>query len=436
MRFIPATAFAAALTCAIATAPADAVEIGEHVSPGGIPFWLVEEHAIPIVSFEIEMPGGARLDPEGKDGASRLMSWLFDEGAGEMDSAAFNLEKDALAARYGFSVTHDAFSISAQMLTEKLDESVALLALAISDPRLDADAVERMRALLLSNIADSMQDPNDIASRAFYARVFPDHPYGRALDGRIETVEALTIEDVRAAHDRLVQTAGIRIGIVGDVTPEKAGELLDVLFADVPEGEVREFERTEAAPPPGVEVFELGVPQSVAIFGMPGIYRDDPDFVAAYVMNHILGGGGFESRLMEEVREKRGLAYGVYSYISSRASAALYLGSVQTANERIAESLAVIRAEFERYVTEGITEEELAKAKQYLTGAYPLRFDTNAKIAKTLVAIQEDGLGTEYINIRNDLIDAVTLEDIRRVAERLVRPELMSVVIVGQPEGI
>lgn len=434
MRAFLAIALSAGL--ALAAVPARAIDVIVATSPGGVPFWLVEEPAIPIVSLEIEIPGGARLDPAGKAGASTLMSYLYDEGAGDLDSAAFNAAKDALSARFGFDVAQDSFSVSAQMLSSELEPSVRLLATALAAPRLDADAVERMRQALLARLASEAQDPNDIAGRVWFAKAFPEHPYGIDIGGTPESVGALTAEDLRAAHGRLVQRAGVRIALVGDVTEAEAGRMLDLLFAGVPEGEARLFERLEAAPPPGIEVVDLDVPQSVAIFGQAGLYWDDPDFIPAHVMNHIIGGGGFASRLMEEVREKRGLAYGVYSYLSARDSAALILGGVQTANERMAESLAIIRAEFERLAAGGVSEDELERAKRYLTGAFPLRFDSNAKIANYLVGLQSQGLEPDYINIRNSLIEAVTVADIARVASRLIRPESFSIVVVGRPEGL
>jgi zinc protease len=183
-------------------------------------------------------------------------------------------------------------------------------------------------------------------------------------------------------------------------------------------------------------VVEQDVPQSVAVFGHKGLMRDDPDFIPAFVMNYVLGGGSFSSRLTEEVREKRGLAYSVYSYLSATDGAGLYMGGVQTANERIAESLEVIKAEWARLAAEGLTEEDLNKAKTYLTGSFPLRFDSNSKIANYLLFAQMEDLGLDYINTRNGLIEAVTLEDVKRVAARLLKPEELSFVVVGKPVGL
>ncbi|PJA61095.1 MAG: peptidase M16, partial [Rhodobacterales bacterium CG_4_9_14_3_um_filter_71_31] len=177
-------------------------------------------------------------------------------------------------------------------------------------------------------------------------------------------------------------------------------------------------------------------PQSTVIFGHEGPLRADPDFIPAYVMNHILGGGGFSSRLTTEVREKRGLAYSTYAYLAPLDRAGLYMGGVGTANERVAESLDVIRAEWRRMAEQGVTAEELQKAKQYLTGAWPLRFDGNAKIASMLVGLQRDGFGPEYLDQRNGLVEAVTLDDIARVAAQWLKPDALRFVVVGQPEGL
>ena len=293
-----------------------------------------------------------------------------------------------------------------------------------------------MRKQILSGIAQSETDPGSIASKAWFERAFPGHAYGRPSSGTVETINAITVEDLRAAHQALYNTAELKIAIVGAIGPERAGEIVDRLIADLPNGEFTPAVRAETAPPPGVHVVQQDVPQSVAVFGHLGMLRDDPDFIPAFVMNYVLGGGSFSSRLTEEVREKRGLAYSVYSYLSAPEGAGLYLGRVQTANERVAESIEVIRAEWARMAEAGVTGEDLAKAKTYLTGSFPLRFDSNSKIANYLLFVQMEDLGIDYINKRNGLIEAVTAEDIRRVAARLLKPDELSFVVVGNPVGL
>ena len=434
VAFLRAATLAAGLAVALPAA-AD-VAIQQLTSPGGQDFWLVEEHAIPIVSLEMGFRGGARLDPPGKAGLAEFTMGMMNEGAGDLDAVAFANRADDISARLGFDAGRDSVQVSGQFLTETLDEGTELLATALASPRFDPEPVARVRGQILSGIAQAENDPGDVAGKEWFAQAFPDHPYGTPQEGTRETIGAITADDLRAGHEALMTRANAHIAIVGDLGPERAGEIVDRLVAGLPEGEPVGADPAGTLPPPGIHVVEQDVPQSVAVFGHEGIARDDPDFITAYVMNYILGGGGFTSRLTEEVREKRGLAYGVYSYLTELDSAELYMGGVQTANERIAESLEVIRAEWARMAEGGITADELDKAKTYLTGSFPLRFDSNAKIASYLVFVMMEDLGADYINIRNDLIEAVTLEDVNRVAKRLLKPEALSFVVVGKPVGL
>ncbi len=420
----------------LAAAPARALEIQGLKSPGGVVFWLVEEPSIPIVALEISFAGGARLDPEGRAGLANMMAGLIDEGAGDLDAVGFAKARDEVSARFGFSAGRDTMKVSARMLVETLEQSVALLALALASPRFDPEPVGRVRAQLLSVIAESGTKPDSVAAEAWYADAFPDHPYGRPTRGTEPSVSAITRSDLVATRARLLTRANARIAVVGAIDAKRAGRMVDTVMAGLEQGTVLVRQRTNGAPPPGLRVIDLAVPQSAAVFGHAGLARDDPDFISAYVMNYVLGGGGFASRLMTEVREKRGLAYGVYAYLSVRDETALYLGSVQTANERMAESLEVIKAEWARMAAKGITAGELDRARRYLTGAFPLRFDSNAKIASYLVFIQEEDLGIDYLDRRNGLIEAVTLADVKRVAARLLKPANLSIVVAGQPEGL
>ena len=420
----------------LAAAPAQALEIQGLKSPGGAVFWLVEEPSIPIVALEISFAGGARLDPEGRTGLANMMAGLIDEGAGDLDAVGFSKARDEVSARFGFSAGRDTMDISARMLVETLEPSVALLATALASPRFDPEPVGRVRAQILSVIAESGTEPDTVAAEAWYAGAFPSHPYGRPRRGTAESVSAITRDDLVAARLRLLTRANARIAVVGAIDASRAGRMVDTILAGLEQGTVLVRARTDETPPPGLRVIELDVPQSAAVFGHAGLARDDPDFIPAYVMNYVLGGGGRASRLMEEVREKRGLAYGVYAYLSVRDETALYIGSVQTANERMAESLEVIKAEWARMAADGITAEELDSAKRYLTGAFPLRFDSNAKIANYLVFMQEADLGIDYLERRNGLIEAVTLDDVKRVAAWLLKPENLSIVVVGKPEGL
>lgn len=416
---------------------AQAMDIQVIKSPGGIEAWLVEEPSIPLVALRFAFIGGNSQDPVGKEGVANLLSTMLDEGAGDLDAAAFQRRIEELAVRMGFSDGRDTFSGSFQSLTENLDEGAELLKLALTKPRFDADALERMRKAALSRLAFNKKNPNSIASRAWSAAAFPGHPYGRPSDGTEETVGAMTPDDLEAYRKRIFAKDNLRIAVVGNISAERLGALLDNVFGDLPETSQRtDIPKVEPKAGGIQQVVEMPFPQSVALFGLGGVPRKDPDFIPSFVMNQILGGGGFASRLMEEVREKRGLAYSVYSYVQPLDNASLFAGGVATKNERIAESIKLIRSELKRMSDDGPTAEELENAKQYLIGSYALRFDTNTKIAQQLLGIQLDNLGVDYIETRNQQIAAVTIEDVKRAAKRILDVDNLIVTVVGKPVGL
>ncbi len=413
-----------------------AVEIKEVTSPGGIEAWLVEDHSIPFVALEIRFQGGSSLDPEGKRGVTNLMTGLIEEGAGELDARGFAAARDALAASYSFDVWNDALSVSARFLTENRDEAVSLLRESLVNPRFDDAAVERVRGQVLSIIRSDATDPNDIASRTFNAAVFGDDPYGSKSDGTIESVTALTRDDIVAAHRSALVRDRVYVGASGDITAEDLGLLLDTLLGDLPLSDRPLPEDVEPMIEGGIDVVTYATPQSVAIFGHEGISRDDPDFFAAFVANEVFGGNGRQSRLGYEVRELRGLTYGVGSYLLNYDRGDMLVGQFASANDRVAEAIEVVKDEWARIAEAGVTQEELEEVKTYLTGAYPLRFDGNGPIARIMVGMQTIRLSPDYIETRNNRVNAVTLEDVQRVAQRLYQPENLRFVVVGQPEGL
>lgn len=426
----------AACAALLLAAPVQAVEIQEVTSPGGIEAWLVEDHSIPFTALELRFRGGASLDAPGKRGAVNLMTATIEEGAGDLDAQGFAEAREALAASLSFSVGDDTLSVSARMLTENRDAAVDLLKLALTEPRFDEDAVNRVRGQVLSGLQSDEQDPGTLAGRAFDALAFGAHPYGSAKDGTLESVAALTREDIVEAHASSIARDRVVVAAVGDITAEELGALLDTLLADLPETGAPLPGRAEMGLTGGVTVVGFDTPQSVVVFGHEGLKRDDPDFFPAYILNQILGGGGFSSRLMQEVREARGLTYGVYSYIVPRDHAETWQGSFAASNERVAEAIEVVRTEWAKAAEGGVTEAELEAAKTYLTGSYPLRFDGNGQIADILVGMQLDDLPADYVNTRNAEVEAVTLEDIARVAAERLRPEDLRFVVAGRPVGL
>jgi zinc protease len=403
----------------------------------GVGAWLVREPSIPIISVQITFRGGTITDPVGKEGLANMVAGLLDEGAGEFDSSAFQERLQELAIGFSARANKDTFRVGMRTLVEHRDEAFRMLGLALSEPRFDPQPVERIRQQITVGLIRDAEDPDRIANHTWFAKAFPDHVYGRPNEGSIETIAAITRVDLAEfTRSRFARDNAI-IGVVGDITPEDLSRLLDVSFDGVAAaaGPVAISETMPSAEG-SVTVIRKQIPQSVVTFGLPGIKRDDPDYYAAYIMNYILGGGGFTSRLFQEVREKRGLAYSVYTYLYPYDYSAIYLGGVATVNARVDESLNIIQAQIAALAENGITAGELERAKTFLNGSFPLRLDSNAKIARILVGIQLNNLGKDYIQRRPELINVVTLEDIQRIAKRLLGSGSLTIVVVGDPVGI
>ncbi|MEO0618368.1 MAG: pitrilysin family protein [Pseudomonadota bacterium] len=413
---------------------AHAMNIQDVTSPGGIKAWLVEEHGLPLIALRFGFKGGASQDPDGKEGVANLLTTLMDEGAGDLKAAAFQQRMEELAVKMSFDAGRDTLSGSFQTLTANRDEAIQLFKMALTKPRFDEDAVARMKASVMSSLAFDAKDPNKVASRAWSEAAFAGHPYARPVKGTLDSLKAITADDLESYRERVMARDTLRVTVVGDITPEELGPMLDDMFGGISETSQRRDIPPLTIPETGAtKLVEMDVPQSVAQFGHRAFARDDKDFIASYILNYIIGGGGFNSRLMEEVREKRGLAYSVYSYVAPYEHAAIFLGGVATKNEEINRSLDVIRDVLTRMANEGPSQVELDNAKQYLTGSYALRFDSSSKIASQLFWVQMEDLGKAYITDRNSLIEAVTLDDIKRVAKRLLKPDSLIVTIVGKP---
>lgn len=425
------------LTPLLLGAEAQAMKIQSVKSPGGIEAWLVEEHSVPLIALRFMFEGGNSQDPAGKEGLANFISGMMDEGAGDLNSAAFQERMEELAVHMTFDDSRDAIYGSFETLSANRDAAVELLQLAVTKPRFDADAVNRVRNQLLASLAYAAKSPDKVASKAWSAKAFAGHAYGRPSEGTSESLLKISGPDLEAYRKRVFARNTLKVVAVGDINAATLGALLDKVFGTLlAKAQLEIIPATAPAAKDKLEVIEMDVPQSVAQFGMLGIPRKDPDFMAAYVLNQILGGGGFASRLTEEVREKRGLAYSVYSYIQPYEHTSIFGGGVATKNEEIAQSLDVIRAELTRMADDGPTPTELDNAKKYLTGSFALRFDSNSKIADQLLRMLREEMGIDYVDKRNALVEAVTLDDLKRVAKRLLKTDDLIVTVVGKPKGL
>ena len=437
MRMMRVVDLAAAIaaTSIMFAASAGATTIERVVSPGGIEAWLVHERAVPLIAVEFAFVGGAVQDPPGKAGTAALTASLLDAGAGDLDSTAFSDRLERKAMQMGFSAQHDTIHGTMRSLTENRDDAFELLRLAVTAPRFDAKDVEISRAQILSVLRRETTSPTDIASRRWWETAFEGHPYGRPVNGTSETVSNISIADLKSYTQRVLARENLKIAVVGDIDAETLKVLLDRTFGALPEKP--ELYPIANVAPRGlgrrIEV-SLDVPQTVVDFGGPGIPRQDPDFMAAYLINHILGGGSTDSRLYQEVREKRGLAYSVSDNLVWLDHAAVMLGGTATRADRAGETVDLIEKEIRHFAENGPTAGELMEAKRYLNSAFVLNLDSSTKIAGLLVQLELDGFDTDYFSRRTAMIEAVTLDDARRVAKRLLDKGLL-VTVVGKPQG-
>lgn len=415
--------FAVVPACAImlSIGQAWAVEIQDITSDKGINAWLVEDYSVPIVTMKFSFDAGSAQDPKGKEGIVNLMSSLLDEGAGDLDSAAFQEQMDLKGLELSYSSSIDTFSGTMRVLEADLEDAIKLVTLSLNEPRFDQKPLDRIRGQIITNIRSEKNDPNYLAGREWAARVWGDHAYGSEDTGTEESLNTIVRADIEAMRNIVFARDGLKIGIVGAISADKATSMIDIIFGALPEKTNRLM--VEDTKPKLDQVFNYAydLPQTNIQLMFPGVKRDAPEFFDTFMMSHILGGGTFSSRLYKSVREERGLAYGVNASLAPRDHATAFYISTATGADRAEETVQVIYDEIQKLIKEGVGETELQSAKNFVKGSYAIRNLANSSaIASTLVGLQEADLGIDYINRRNDYIDGVTAEGVQAAASRLL----------------
>jgi zinc protease len=424
-----------ALTPLLSTPSHAAAKIQHLVSPGGIEAWFVQDSTVPLIAMEYAFGGGATQDPADKPGVGNMVSDLLDEGSGDLDSETFHERLDRRAIELSFSSSRDNFRGSLRMLKDNKDEAFDLLRMSLTSPHFDSADVERIRTQIISGLRSDTSNPSALASRKFLEIAFGNHPYGRMSGGTLESIPKIDIADLKDYVRRVLARDTLKIAVVGDVDAATLGKLLDQTFGGLPaKASLTPVADIEAARPPQRAFIPLDVPQTVVTFGGPGIRRHDPNFMASYVVNHILGGGS-SSRLYREVREKRGLAYSVYESLLWMDHSALFVGNTGTRADRAGETVDAIDKEIRRIAEDGPTQQELDEAKSYLKGSQMLALDTSSKLASALLQYQLDQMPIDYIEKRNAIVDAVTLDDAKNAARRLWGRGLLTVIVGRAPQA-
>jgi len=435
-RRLACTLSVAFAALAIAPAADAATKIQHLVSPGGIEAWFVQDATVPLIAMEYAFGGGASQDPTGKPGVGNLVADLLDEGSGDLDSKTFHERLDRRAIELSFQVSRDQFRGSLRMLRDNKDEAFDLLRTALTSPHFDSVDVERIRSQVLSGLRRESTNPSSLAGRKFLELAYPNHPYGRPANGTFESVPTITVDDLKDYVRRVLAKDTLKVAVVGDVDPATLGKLLDQTFGTLPaKATLTPVPDVVAAQPPQRLLVPLDVPQTVITFGGPGIRRHDPNFMAAYVVNHILGGGGLSSRLYREVREKRGLAYSVYDALLWMDHSALFIGNTATRFDRAGETIAAVEQEIRRIAEEGPTQKELDEAKSYINGSQMLALDTSSKLAQAMLQYQLDKMPIDYIEKRSEIVNAVTLDDAKKAAKQLWSQGLLTAVVGRAPQA-
>src|ERR1700744_3909925 len=439
-HFTRRTAFPLTASLAVAltlpTPSQAATKIQHLISPGGIEAWFVQDATVPLIAMEYAFGGGATQDPVDKPGVGNMVADLIDEGSGDLNSQTFHERLDRRAIDLSFSSTRDHFRGSLGMLKDNKDEAFELLRMALTSPHFDSADVERIRTQIISGLRHDTSNPGALASRKFLEIAFGDHPYGRQASGTLESVPKITVADMKGYVRRVLAKDTLRIAVVGDIDAVTLGKLLDRTFGGLPaKASLTPVPDIEATQPPQRAFIPLDVPQTVVTFGGPGIKRNDPNFMAAYVVNYILGGGSLSSRLYHEVREKRGLAYSVYDALLLMDHSVLFVGNTGTRADRAGETVEAISAEIRRMAEDGPTQQELDEAKSYLKGSQMLALDTSSKLAAAMLQYQLDRLPIDYIEKRNAIVDAVTLDQAKAVAQQMWGQGLLTVIVGRAPQA-
>ena len=426
-------AFFAGVTAVLVASAASAADIKVLKAPKGEEVWYVSDHTLPMIAMSAALPAGSAYDPQGKFGLAAFTANLLDEGAGSLNATAFQTALSNRAIRLNISPGRDYLEITLVTLTDNAKDAFQLLGLALSHPRFDPDAIQRVRAQMISGLEQEDEDPPTVAAKGFYRAFFHDHPYGHPVSGDPQSLNAITQADMKAFAAGHLVRGDLRIAVSGDVDAATLTSLLNSAFGHLPA-------RTPAPPPwpthvgsPGVQVIPMPVPQPSVALGLPGLMRSDRDFMPAFVANYILGGGGFSSRLTDEVRVKRGLTYDIDTSLETFRRAGIIAGEFATKQGSVQDAIGVVRDTLKDFSENGPTDKELTDAKTYLTGSFPLAFSSNVGIVGELNGFQQVGLPIDYVQKRNALIEAVTAADVKRVAQRLFNPRGLTIVIGGTP---
>ncbi len=429
-------AFAMFVATLLIPSTAFALDVQSFSPAMGQSVWFVSDRTLPMIAMTAALPAGSAYDPHAKPGLAAFAADLLDEGAGKLNATAFQTALSNRAIRLTVTPTRDFLIVSLVTLADNAKDAFQLLGLALSQPRFDQDAVARVRAQILSALAEQSEEPASVAENGFYRAFFRDHPYAHPLDGETASVSGISVGDLKGFAATHWVGTGLKIAVSGDVDRATLTALLKTAFGRLPQRAVPPLPFAARAGQPGVQVMAMDVPQPTVVFGLPGILRTDPDFLPGYVANYILGGGD-SGKIAADRRSarKRGLTYDISTDLETNRKARFVLGDVATGRGSVRQTIGVIRDTLRDFAANGPTDCRTSRTrKTYLTGSFPLAFGSNVGIASQLNTFQRIGLSVDYVKKRNALIDAITLDQVKRAAARLYNPARLTFVVAGSME--
>lgn len=421
------------LACVLFSFSASAVEIQEVNTPGGITAWLVESDALPMVSVEVAFRAGAAFDPPKRTGLAQYTANLLAEGAGGLNSQQFKEALEKIGAQLTTGANRLDLTLHLTTLANQAEQAFPLLGSAVVSPQFSPDAAKRVQDAMIANIKREKENPGKVAGKLFMKSLYFPHAYGHATGGTLSSVADLTEKNARWFHRQHFTKSNMVVSVVGNISARQLAPLLDQAFKNLPAGAgYRNQVLAEPLPNfPSLVRQEMQTPQTHIITGQKFIDRSHPLYYAAFVMNYILGGGSFNSRLMEEVREKNGLAYSIYSYFDPLPKGGPFVVALQTANAN--KALALLRAEINKLRSQKIPQDEFENALSYLQNSFPLRLDSNAKILGYLTTMQMENLGKDYLEKWPQRIAEVTPIEVQQVAQTLNVGGMVTVMVGKLP---
>jgi zinc protease len=409
-----------------------------HVLDNGLVLILLERHALPMVTVNLSFKAGSIYDPAGQEGLASLTNSCLSRGTKRRTATQISQEIDFVGGSLSSTASIDFAQLNLRVLSKDMELGFDLLADILLQPVFATEELAREKEEVIADILNQEDDPRKVAGKAFYKMVFGSHPYWHPAEGTRESVPKLTREQVVAFHRKYYRPNNAVMVVVGDTTFTEVNRLLAKYFADW-KSEPIDFPRVEPAPPPGKierRLIDKPLTQATILWGHLGISRKDPDYYAVYVMNYILGGGGFSSRLLTTIRDDLGLVYSVSSYFHSTLQPGSFQVIAQTKNPSVPKVVESILSEIKRINSQPVSDEELNAAKAYITGSFPLKLDTNSKVASYLVYMENYGLGMDYLEKFPQYINSVTKEMVHKAAGKYLHPDRYNLVIVGDQSQI